>query len=72
MNTARKGAKFENDVRKMCEAYGFSVTRGAGSKGFFDSPEGEVKVDLIASKFLQNTYEIQIILVQCKVKGQKK
>ena len=68
MNTARKGRAFEHEVRKIFEAAGFSVIRGAGSKGHFDTPEGVVKADLIASKSLRNTYEVQIIAMQCKVK----
>lgn len=68
MNTAHKGRKFEGEVRKIFEAAGFSVIRGAGSKGHFDTPEGVVKADLIASKTLRNTYEVQIICLQCKVK----
>lgn len=70
MNTAHKGRKLEHAVRKIFEAEGYSVIRGAGSKGHFDTPEGVVKADLIASKVgRSNKYEIQIIALQCKVKG---
>ena len=69
MNTARKGRALEHSVRKLFEAEGYSVIRGAGSKGNFDTPEGVVKADLIASKRgSKNKYEIQIIAMQCKVK----
>jgi|TARA_A100001037_G_scaffold83641_1_gene75678 Holliday junction resolvase len=69
LNTARKGSAFENEVRQIFEAAGFAVIRGAGSKGFFDSPDGLIKPDLIASKAgTKNRYEIQIICAQCKVR----
>ena len=69
MNTARKGSAFENEVRLIFEKAGFAVIRGAGSKGFFDSPQGQIKPDLIASKAgIKNRYEIQIICAQCKVR----
>lgn len=69
MSNASKGANFERDVAKMLTNAGYSVIRGAGSKGFFDSPDGQVKPDLIASKRgRSNRYEIQIILLQCKVR----
>ena len=67
MSTASRGRSFEHEVRHLLEGAGFSVTRGAGSKGFFDSPEGKVKCDLIASKSDRVKRTIQIILVQCKV-----
>ena len=70
MSNASRGHDFERDVRALLEAAGFAVTRGAGSKGHFDTPEGVVKPDLIASKRgRDNKYEIQIVLLQCKVKG---
>ena len=67
LSTASKGRAFEHEVRAMLEAQGYSVTRGAGSKGYFDSPEGKVKVDLIASRMDRVKRTIQIILVQCKI-----
>ena len=67
MSNATKGRAFEHEVRAMLEGAGYSITRGAGSKGYFDSPNGKVKVDLIASRVDRLTRTIQIILVQCKV-----
>ena len=67
MSRASKGRAFEHEVRHLLEANGYSVTRGAGSKGYFDSPSGLVKADLIASKFDRVKRTIQIILVQCKI-----
>ncbi len=46
MNAAAKGRRLEHSVRSLFEREGFSVIRGAGSKGEF---LGE-KVNLIASK----------------------
>jgi Holliday junction resolvase len=68
MSNYAKGANFEREIRKLFEQNGYSVIRGSGSKGHFDTPEGVVKADLIASKSLRNTYEVQIIVMQCKVK----
>lgn len=68
MSTATRGRALEHTVKKLLEADGWSVMRGAGSKGHFDSTAGQVKCDLIASKRgRSNRYEIQIILLQCKV-----
>ena len=67
MSAVTRGRAFEHEVRHLLEGAGFSVCRGAGSKGFFDSPEGKVKVDLIASRTDRIKRTIQIILVQCKI-----
>lgn len=70
MNTASKGRRLEHEIRKLFEAAGFAVIRGASSKGFFDSPEGQIKPDLIASKRgTKNKYEVQIICLQAKVRA---
>ena len=69
-NPVAKGARLERAVRALLETDGWVVMRGAGSKGFFDSPEGTVKPDLIASKRGRaNKSTLQIILIQCKVAG---
>jgi Holliday junction resolvase len=69
MSNARKGANFEREISNLLTDAGFSVIRGAGSKGFFDSPDGEVKPDLVASKRTHsNNYDLQIILIQCKTR----
>ena len=69
MSNASKGADFEREVRKVLEAAGFSVIRGAGSKGFFDSPDGKVKPDLVASRNrMHHSDDLQIILIQCKTR----
>jgi Holliday junction resolvase len=73
VSTATRGRALEHEIRKIFEAAGYSVIRGAASKGFFDSPEGQIKPDLIASKVgTSNKYEVQIIALQCKVQGKRK
>lgn len=67
MSNASRGRAFEHEVRALLESQGYSVMRGAGSKGHFDSPEGKVKADLIASKTDLVNRTIQLILVQCKL-----
>lgn len=68
MTTTSKGANFEREIKQVLEAAGYSVMRGAGSKGeFFD-----VKVDLIATKhtaYNEFTAYLTIVGIQCKVKG---
>lgn len=69
VSNAAKGRSFEHEIRKLFEEAGFSVIRGAGSKGNFDTPEGAVKADLIASRRgRSNKYEVQIIALQAKVR----
>ncbi len=70
MSSATRGRALEHSARKMLEADGWSVMRGAGSKGHFDSVEGKVKPDLIASKRgRSNKYTLQIMLIQAKVQA---
>lgn len=66
MSTASKGRAFEHEVRNLLRAAGYSVVRGAASKGEML----EEKVDLVATKLTpQNTYTMFLTLigVQCKV-----
>ena len=44
--TATKGRRFEHEIRELFRRAGFSVVRGAGSKGQML----EEKVDLVATK----------------------
>ena len=67
MNTAAKGRAFEHEIRHLFEREGYSVIRGAASKGYFDSIDGTVKPDLVATKADAFTRTVQIILLQCKV-----
>ena len=69
MNTASKGRRLEHDIRHLFEREGYAVMRGAGSKGLFDSLDGTVKPDLIATKADRMKRTVQIILLQCKVAG---
>jgi Holliday junction resolvase len=76
MSTATKGRAFEHEVIHLFKDAGFSVIRGASSKGEF---YGE-KVDLVATRTTaQNEYKAfvnvypdqQAVAVQCKVRGKK-
>ena len=70
MNTAQKGATLEREIRKLLEAAGWAVVRGAGSKGEIALPTGDqFKADLVATKYTdQTTRELWIVAVQAKVK----
>lgn len=65
MNTAQKGANLERYIRQLLEADGWSVVRGASSKG-------EVldwKADLVATKYTDQTKrEVWLAIMQMKVK----
>lgn len=70
MNYAARGKKLEQHVKRLLESDGWAVMRGAASKGHFDSEDGKVKPDLIASKRgHSNKSTLQIILIQAKVQG---
>lgn len=67
MSTATKGRAFEHEIRHLFEQAGYSVTRGAGSKGLML----EEKVDLVCTKetaLNKFTAFLTIVGVQCKVK----
>lgn len=67
MSTASKGRAFEHEIRQLFRDAGYSVVRGAGSKGELL----EEKVDLVCTKTTrQNEYKVllTIVGVQCKVK----
>jgi Holliday junction resolvase len=71
MSAAAKGRAFEHEVRNLFRKAGFSVVRGAGSKG---EMLGQ-KVDLVATKLTRkNRYWVELTLVgaQCKVRGTTK
>lgn len=68
MNSSRKGTAFEHEIRHLLEAHGYSVIRGAGSKGELL----EEKTDLVATKLSkQNEFTafLQIIGIQCKIRS---
>lgn len=70
MNTAAKGRSFEAEIRELFRNAGYSVIRGAASKGeLFEN-----KVDLVASRITREnefkTY-LTIVGIQCKVKRRR-
>jgi Holliday junction resolvase len=64
MNTARKGRRFEHEIINLLKGAGFSVVRGAGSKGEW---RGQ-KVDLVFSKETDKTTYTVVVMggIQCK------
>ena len=67
MSRATKGRAFEHEVREIFRQAGFSVIRGAASKGEMF----EEKVDLVATKQTPQTnfkVLLTVIGVQCKVR----
>jgi Holliday junction resolvase len=65
MNTAQKGANLERYIRQLLEADGWSVIRGASSKG----EALGWKADLVATKYTDQTRrEVWLAIMQMKVK----
>jgi Holliday junction resolvase len=64
LNTARKGRAFEHTIINLLKSAGFSVIRGAGSKGLW---RGQ-KVDLVFSKETDHTEYTVVVMggIQCK------
>jgi Holliday junction resolvase len=68
MSRASKGRAFEHEVRDLFESVGFSVIRGAGSKGEMF----QEKVDLVATRETRDNKQkvfLTIIGVQCKIRS---
>lgn len=70
MTSAAKGRFFEHEVRALFRGAGYSVVRGAGSKGEL---LGE-KVDLVATKLTRRSsrkVSLTLVGVQCKVRARR-
>lgn len=66
--THGKGIAFERELKQILEENGFSVMRGAASKGEVFG----MKADLIATKETQqNEKTAYMVVIQCKVKKKK-
>jgi Holliday junction resolvase len=66
MNSAAKGRRFEHEIRELFRQAGYSVIRGAGSKGEML----QEKVDLVATKATKASrfkVLLTVVGVQCKV-----
>lgn len=64
----------EHEIRNLFREAGYSVVRGAGSKGELDITEdGPMKVDLVCTKVsVQGTErEVFVVGIQCKLHGGK-
>lgn len=66
MSTATKGRRHEHAIRKILREAGYSVSRGAGSKGEFFGR----KSDLIATRQtdMGNEYLVEVWGFQMKVR----
>jgi Holliday junction resolvase len=64
VNRAHKGRRFEHEIINLLKGAGFSVIRGAGSKGEW---RGQ-KVDLVFSKTTEQTNYTVVVMggMQCK------
>jgi Holliday junction resolvase len=68
LSTATKGRAYEHEVRALFEQAGYSVVRGAGSKGECLKE----KTDLVCTKETRQTQFkviLTIVCVQCKVRA---
>lgn len=64
--TSGKGITFERQLKRDLESLGYSVMRGAASKGQVFNE----KADLIATiETIHNVKQAHMIIIQCKVKG---
>jgi Holliday junction resolvase len=68
VNTARKGRAFEHEIINLLKSAGFSVIRGAGSKGLW---RGQ-KVDLVFSKETDRTDYTVVLMGGMQCKAEKK
>ena len=63
MSNVRAGHQFERNIKRLLEADGFDVVRGAASKGRL----ANIDCDLVATKNTgRNKYEIGVALFQMK------
>ena len=63
MSNYSRGRELEYDVRGLVEAAGWSVIRGAGSKGEVDG----MKADLVATRRgTKNQDTVWMVVFQCK------
>jgi len=68
VSRASKGRAFEYEIRQLFERAGFSVVRGAASKGWFLRE----KVDLVASRETLNgkdRVDLIVVGIQCKARS---
>lgn len=63
MSHYARGRALEHEIRRLFEACGWSVVRGAGSKGEVDG----MKADLVATKRgTKNEDNVYMVVFQCK------
>ena len=67
MSRYRSGYELEREVRKLFVDAGFSVIRGAGSKGEVETGEGSMKADLVATRATGAKRDtVYLVAMQCK------
>lgn len=70
MNTASRGRALEHEVRELFRQAGWSVIRGAGSKGELDVDGEPMKVDLVCTKATRDLERtVFLVRIQCKLKA---
>jgi Holliday junction resolvase len=68
-HSASRGRALEHEVRELFRAAGWSVIRGAGSKGELDIDGEPMKVDLVCSKTSRDLERtVFLVGIQCKLK----
>jgi len=61
------GRRLEWEIKRIFEDVGWSIVRGAGSKGDFALDNDKFKADLIATKIVRKgKKEVWIVLLQAK------
>jgi Holliday junction resolvase len=69
MSTASRGRALEHEIRQLFRAAGYSVIRGAGSKGELDVDGQPMKVDLVCTKTGRDVERtVFVVGIQCKLK----
>jgi len=72
MSNANRGRVLEHEIRELLKNAGYSVIRGAGSKGELDIDGEPTKVDLIATKSTnQIERTVYIVGLQCKLRRRR-
>lgn len=68
MNCSRKGSTFERELKALLEANGFSVVKGAASKGKVFNEDADLVATITTPT---NTKTAYLIIIQCKVRKRR-
>lgn len=73
MSQYRRGVALERELIALLKSGGYSIVRGAGSKGDVAVPGGVVKADIVATKQSpRNKKTVYLVLLQAKLTKQNK